>query len=278
MFLRHGIVGLILIITFQLILIFRIEPFGNFYFPFIWFGYIFVIDAIVYQLKKQSLIHNHFKKFLLMLIISAVIWWLFEGINYFEIKDWRYINGSSKILWVSLIYRTFAFSTVLPAVWETYALIKAVHLFDKQQIAIKYHITKNFLYSMIAIGVISFFLPFFLPTLAFPLVWLSFFLILDPINYLHHQPSIIKHLKDGKLKIPLSLMLAGLICGFFWEFWNYWAPVKWVYNIPYLGFFKIFEMPILGYLGYLFFAWELYAMYHFCKWITKKSSANIIRN
>lgn len=272
MFIKHGIVGFILVITFQLILILKIESFGRFYFPFIWFGYIFVIDAIVYQLINRSLIHNHSKKFFIMLILSALFWWLFEGINYFEVKDWHYINGSSKILWVSVIYRTFAFSTVLPAIWETYDLVKALHLFDKQSINIKYKITKNFLYSMIVIGIISFILPFFAPQLAFPLVWLSFFLILDPINYINHQPSIIKHLKNGKFKIPLSLMLSGLICGFFWEFWNYWAPVKWVYNIPYVGFFKIFEMPILGYLGYLFFAWELYAMYHFCMGIIKKNA------
>jgi len=63
----------------------------------------------------------------------------------------------------------------------------------------------------------------------------------------------------------LSLLAAGLMCGFFWEFWNYWAITKWYYNVPYVGFFKIFEMPILGYLGYLPFALELYAMYWFTR-------------
>ena len=51
--------------------------------------------------------------------------------------------------------------------------------------------------------------------------------------------------------------------GFLWEFWNYYAIPKWTYDIPFVGFFKIFEMPILGYLGYLPFALELYAMYYF---------------
>ena len=75
--------------------------------------------------------------------------------------------------------------------------------------------------------------------------------------------SIIQHLKDRKLVIPLSLLLAGIIMGFFWEFWNYWAVPKWTYDVPFVGFFKIFEMPILGYLGYFPFAFELYAMYFF---------------
>ncbi len=108
----------------------------------------------------------------------------------------------------------------------------------------------------------------------FPMVWLSFFFLLDPINYLNEQPSIISHLKDRKLKIPLSVMLGAMICGFFWEFWNFWAPHKWYYNIPLLdkvpfGTIKLFEMPILGYLGYAPFGLELYAMYHFVKWLLK---------
>jgi len=54
--------------------------------------------------------------------------------------------------------------------------------------------------------------------------------------------------------------------GFFWEFWNYLSPfVKWKYNVPYVGFLKIFEMPILGYFGYLPFALEIYAFYWFVR-------------
>ena len=118
---------------------------------------------------------------------------------------------------------------------------------------------------MFVIGILCFFLPIFLPKFTFPLVWLSFFFILDPINYMNKQPSIIQHLKDRKLTIPLSLLAAGIIMGFLWEFWNYYAVVKWTYNIPFVGFFKIFEMPILGYLGYFPFAFELYSMYWFTR-------------
>ena len=37
---------------------------------------------------------------------------------------------------------------------------------------------------------------------------------------------------------------------------------KWFYTVPFVGFAKIFEMPLLGYGGYWPFAWELYALYH----------------
>ena len=93
---------------------------------------------------------------------------------------------------------------------------------------------------------------------------------------MHKQPSIIGHLKDKKLVIPLSLLLAGIIMGFFWEFWNYWALPKWTYDVPFVGFFKVFEMPILGYLGYFPFAFELYAMYWFVRSLFLKKDKPLI--
>ena len=61
------------------------------------------------------------------------------------------------------------------------------------------------------------------------------------------------------------MFLAGLVCGLLWEFWNFWATSKWHYNVPYLGHVKIFEMPILGFLGFMPFAVESYAIYIFVR-------------
>ena len=35
-----------------------------------------------------------------------------------------------------------------------------------------------------------------------------------------------------------------------------------IYQIPFVDFWRIFEMPVLGYLGYLPFALELFGLYH----------------
>jgi hypothetical protein len=45
--------------------------------------------------------------------------------------------------------------------------------------------------------------------------------------------------------------------------WNYFSYPKWVYTVAWGGFAHIFEMPLLGYGGYLPFALELFAVYHF---------------
>ncbi|HEX9811287.1 MAG TPA: hypothetical protein VGA88_04280, partial [Burkholderiales bacterium] len=44
---------------------------------------------------------------------------------------------------------------------------------------------------------------------------------------------------------------AALFCGFFWELWNWQSLTHWEYSIPFAHRFLIFEMPLLGYFGYL---------------------------
>jgi hypothetical protein len=263
-FKAYGILGIILIFLVELNFFFKIQPFADWYFPIIWLGYILVIDAIVYKLKGKSFINNYPLHFIGLFVLSSLFWYVFEFQNIF-VQNWKYIGVDSFSGGLLIFANLLAFSTVLPAFFETTELIRAIHLFDKIKLKKSYKISKALLYSLIVLGIISFFIPMFLPLYTFPLIWLSFFLILDPINYLNKQPSIIGHLKDRKLVVPLSLLLAGIIMGFFWEFWNFWAIPKWIYNIPFVGFFKIFEMPILGFLGYFPFAFELYAMYWFVR-------------
>lgn len=265
MFRAYGIIGLLMLAFAQINFILRIEPFAQWYFPIIWFGYIFFIDALVYKLRGHSLIYNRPKAFIFMLILSAVVWWMFETIGW-VIGNWYYSGtGGFGSPAAKFMFTALSFSTVIPAVFETYYLFRAIHLFDHVELKKKHRITKRFLHTMTILGLIFLLLPLIAPLYFYPLVWLAFFFLIDPFNYIHKQPSIIKHLKDRKLAIPLSLFAAGIICGFLWEFWNFYAIPQWHYNIPFVEFFRIFEMPILGYLGYGPFAWELYAMYYFIK-------------
>jgi hypothetical protein len=47
-----------------------------------------------------------------------------------------------------------------------------------------------------------------------------------------------------------------LICGFFWELWNWKSLAKWIYTVPFVERWHVFEMPLLGYAGYLPFGLE----------------------
>jgi hypothetical protein len=44
--------------------------------------------------------------------------------------------------------------------------------------------------------------------------------------------------------------------------WNYFSYPKWVYHVPWGNWLHIFEMPLLGYGGYLPFSLELFALYN----------------
>lgn len=265
----YGIIGILLVVLSQINFFTKIQPFANWYFPIIWFGYILIIDALVYKIKGSSLISDRFKTFLGMVILSAFFWYIFELFN-ISVQNWTYM-GTEGVENIKSLYSILSFATILPALFETTELFRAIHLFEDKKLKKSHKISKTFLHTMIGLGVASFILPILFPLYAFPLVWLTFFFLLDPINYMNGQPSIIQHIKDRKLVIPLSLLLAGIILGFLWEFWNFWAIPKWEYNVPFVNFFKIFEMPILGYLGYFPFAFELYAMYFFVRsLITRK--------
>lgn len=263
MFKTYGLIGIILVILTEINFFLKIQPFANWYFPLIWLGYILVVDALVYKLKGNSLISNRPRTTAGMFLISALFWWVFEFTN-LALNNWTY-QGTQGLGMAKNLFGTLSFATVVPALFETTELIRSIHLFDKEKLKQRHHITKKLLHVMLALGLLCFITPLYFPEFTFPLIWLSFFFLLDPINYLHKQPSILGHLKDRKLAIPLSLLFAGIILGLLWEFWNYWAIPKWTYNIPFVGFFKIFEMPILGYLGYFPFAFELYTMYWFAR-------------
>ena len=110
-----------------------------------------------------------------------------------------------------------------------------------------------------------------------PLVWMGFALLLEPLNARAGRPSWLADLARGDASRLLTLLVAGGVCGVLWEFWNYWATTRWTYTVPYLGHLKVFEMPVLGYLGFPPFALECYAMYHWLRgWLGQSPTTPVI--
>ena len=62
------------------------------------------------------------------------------------------------------------------------------------------------------------------------------------------------------MALHLAVGLAALVCGGFWEMWNTYSLAKWVYAVPFVNRFHLFEMPVLGYGGYLPFGLECAAV------------------
>jgi len=94
-------------------------------------------------------------------------------------------------------------------------------------------------------------------------LWVGLIYLLDPINHHLGGPSLVADWRAGRVMRTLSLFAGGALCGLLWEFWNYWALAKWTYHLPFLGRFeqyRYFEMPLLGFLGFLPFAAECWVM------------------
>jgi hypothetical protein len=62
--------------------------------------------------------------------------------------------------------------------------------------------------------------------------------------------------------------IAALVCGFWWELWNFKSLAHWEYAIPSVHRFQLFEMPLLGYGGYLPFGLECLAV---TQWLFPRS-------
>jgi hypothetical protein len=71
-----------------------------------------------------------------------------------------------------------------------------------------------------------------------------------------NEKNILSDLSAGRWTLVFASAVSALICGFFWEMWNYFSQAKWIYSIPFVQKFQIFEMPLLGYAGYLPFGLE----------------------
>lgn len=252
-----GLIGLLGLIGAQIALCAGFEPIRNWFYPLIWWSYILFIDGVIYAMKGNSLIISRTKEFWLMLPWSVLIWLIFESFNFF-IQNWYYENVTG-VRWQRWIGYAVSYATVLPAIFETTEFLETIGLYKKISWK-KLVIPKKYLKILFLIGAVFLVLPIILPTYCFPLVWLSFIFLLEPANHWVGGQSL---LKQGNLRKVCLLFTAGLICGILWEFWNYWARARWVYALPYFHNWRIFEMPVLGYLGFLPFAWECHAMYQF---------------
>jgi hypothetical protein len=65
---------------------------------------------------------------------------------------------------------------------------------------------------------------------------------------------------EGDWSVFFRFAVAALACGLCWETWNYCALAKWVYAVPWVHRFQIWEMPLIGFGGYLPFGVECAAV------------------
>jgi hypothetical protein len=258
----HGWIGLVIIVVSEVLLFSGVSFVRTFFTPLVWSGYILLVDSVVYLRKGKSLIVNRPGEFLLLLPLSVGFWLIFEFYNLY-LRNWSY-TGLPEELPLRLLGYGWAFATIWPAILETAEVLEGWKGISGRKVR-PWKVKKGHLVFSLIFGAFCLILPLIVSPraahyLAAP-VWLGFIFLLDPINYWRGGDSLCGDLEKGDPGRFCRLLLAGLLCGFLWEFWNYWAGARWSYAIPIAGHIKIFEMPVLGYLGFAPFAVECFTMY-----------------
>ena len=98
------------------------------------------------------------------------------------------------------------------------------------------------------------------PDYLFLLLWVAPLLILVSLQALRGERHILQGVATGDWRAVWLSALAALTCGFFWELWNSGSLAHWQYAVPFVQRYPLFEMPLLGYAGYLPFGMECVAI------------------
>lgn len=223
-----------------------------------WVGYILVINALCVARSGRSLLTDNPKRFAALWPVSALFWWFFEYLNRY-VQNWYYtgVNDFSPVEYV--IHASLAFATVLPAVLSTQRLLLTYGTFHTGLRSFKpltFMEDKRTAVIILLMAAVCLLWIGRYPDILYPLVWGAPLLVVTSLQTLKNSPTIFKGLSQGDWRALIASATAAMICGFFWELWNFHSLAQWKYAIPYVDRFHIFEMPVLGYGGYLPFGME----------------------
>jgi len=289
-------IGLAIMIVSETATLLQIEPFWSWNTPIAWTGFILFADAVVYRARRDSWIRSAPREFAALALVSIPLWLVFEGDNLI-IDNWNYTGLPENALLRQVGY-AWSFATIWPAIFEGAELVGVLrgsgrsggsdrsgsfgssrasdrsvsHLPDLPD-SPDLHGPPGLPglpgVTSIAIGALMLASPFIgspatARYLAAP-VWLGFIFLLDPINARLGGESLWLDVRGADYRRLINLALSGFLCGVLWEFWNFWSRAKWHYTVPIMERWKIFEMPVPGYLGFPPFALECFTMYVFVR-------------
>ncbi|MFC2160182.1 hypothetical protein ACFLRX_00855 [Acidobacteriota bacterium] len=242
------------------------------YYIFAWWSFILILDSVNFRSTGNSPLSEGVSKFLFMGFISVCAWLIFELFN-LRLRNWSYFYLPRRIFprWLGYI---LAFATVIPALkelsvfFQKYFRDKPIKLFRVRPTG--YLCFGSFVFGVLCIGG-----ALIWPRLCFPLVWLGLYFLIEPLNYRLKEVTLLAEIEKNEWGKFWSWIFSGLTAGFLWEFWNFWAGSHWEYSLPYLDFWRVFQMPVFGYLGFLPFALEIFAIWNLALAIQKRIKKSV---
>jgi len=230
------------------------------FFP-LWLGYCLSVDAIVRARTGTSLLTRSWRRYVGLFMVSAPAWWLFEAFN-LRTQNWVYAGLQQFSTPMYAFWTTLSFSTVVPAVFGSAELMASLGFLRRLGRGPIIRGDRRTSSAFFMAGWLTLLLMLWWPAAFFPFVWISLYFIIEPLNIWMGNTSLSDWTRNGDWRPVVALWLGVLLTAFFWEMWNYRSFPRWTYQIPWGDGPRLFEMPLLGYGGYLPFSLELFAMYN----------------
>jgi hypothetical protein len=229
----------------------------------LWLGYVLAVDGLCVARNGSSILTHSPRTWAQLFLLSAPSWWLFECINS-RLANWQYSARGEFGALEYFVLASVSFSTVVPAVFTTAELVRGAKFVERCAHGPRWSVSRAKLASYALVGAAMIAAMLAWPRWFYPFEWMALVFLLEPLAHALGRRSFSRDLERGDWRTWVSLWLGCLVCGFFWEFWNYWSDPKWTYHTPGVEFGHVFEMPILGFLGYFPFAMEFWLLAQLC--------------
>lgn len=233
---------------------------GTWFYPIIWWSFIGLLEWS-HSYRGQTVFVGSSVSLLRVASFSTVLWFVFEVYNLY-LGNWYYVGvpDSRALRWLGT---TVSFATVLPGMWVVQRGVEqwSPDSWSRQP---GLPIPGQLRTGMMVFGLICSIGPFLFPDRLFPFVWGGLLFVADGLASRFGGRSFMDQIEEGNYRPFFTWLIAGGICGFLWEFWNVLASAGWIYTVPGMGDWRLFEMPLLGYLGFPPFAlmaWRLYTLW-----------------
>jgi hypothetical protein len=235
------------------------------FYAYAWWSYILTLDGFVLLRRGSSILTARRALFLPLVTWSVTFWFSFELLN-LKYQNWYYVGvfaaDSTADLVAGPLFGILSFATVFLGLFETYEAITALRSGPAPPSRPRV-LPRRIDFVLQGFGVLTIALSLLCSRYLAPLVWGSVTFLLDPWNHRRGARSLLGELEARGGGTIVRLLLSGAICGLVWESFNYLAPQKWIYTVRGLEELKLFEMPLLGFLGFPALALDAFAFFAF---------------
>lgn len=237
--------------------------------PLFW-GLFLIIDGITFKRNGgKSMVANRMPEVVGIAISSAMGWMIFDYLNFFVKDNWYYPFGNIIDREQFLLYAIIISMGLIPLSFAFYELFNTFRVFERRFTdGLKVIFPEWVKTALLLISVACLFLSGLYPDTLFFSLWLApgvlIAVVLDKVGYWTPLRSI----GQGNWRPVLVFALTYLAAGLCLEGENWasaihasdgnatftMAPAYWQYSLPYVNRFHLFEMPIVGFLGYMPFS------------------------